>query len=70
MPKEVAPRIVVDPNVRFGRPVIQGTRVPVELILGKLTGGMTPEAVATEYDITVDDVHAALRYAPNCNEKH
>ncbi len=28
MAQEIAPRIVVDPNVRFGKPIIQGTRVP------------------------------------------
>lgn len=35
---EIAPRITVDPEVRFGKPVIQGTRVPVDLILSKLGG--------------------------------
>jgi uncharacterized protein (DUF433 family) len=34
---EIAPRIVVDPAVRFGRPVIRGTRVPVALVMCKLT---------------------------------
>ena len=37
--KEIAPRIAVDENIRFGRPVIQGTRVPVDLILAKLAAG-------------------------------
>ncbi len=60
---ELAPRIVVDDKVRFGRPVIQGTRVPVDLVLGKLAGGMTVEAVATEYELTREDVLAALSYA-------
>ena len=40
---EVAPRITVDEEIRFGRLVIQGTRVPVELVIGKLVGGMTQE---------------------------
>ena len=35
---EIAPRIVVDEKVRFGRPVIRGTRVPVDLILANLQG--------------------------------
>lgn len=39
--KEIAPRMVMDENIRFGRPVIQGTRVPVDLVVGKLAGGMT-----------------------------
>ena len=40
---EIAPRISVDERVRFGKPVIAGTRVPVDLVLGKLAGGMTYE---------------------------
>lgn len=59
----IAPRITVDEHVRFGKPVIEGTRVPVEVVLGKLAGGMTVEAVADEYGLTRDDVLAALAYA-------
>jgi uncharacterized protein (DUF433 family) len=59
----IAPRIPVDPKVRFGRPVIQGARVPVDLITGKLAGGMSIEEVACEYAITEEDVRLALRYA-------
>ena len=60
---EIAPRIVVDPAVRFGKPVIQGTRVPVGLVVAKLAGGMTTNEVAGEYEITLEDVRAALSYA-------
>ncbi len=60
---EIAPRITADENVRFGKPVIKGTRVPVDLILGKLAGGMTYEEIMTEYDLTRDDILAALDYA-------
>lgn len=60
---EIAPRIVVDEKIRFGRPVIQGTRVPVDMVVGKLAGGMTVEEVAEEYGVTRDDVLAALAYA-------
>jgi len=60
---QIAPRIVVDPTVRFGKPVIEGTRVPVELIVGKMAGGMSAADVAAEYGITVADVQAALAYA-------
>ncbi len=56
---EIAPRIVVDPNVRFGKPVITGTRVPAELVGAKLAGGMTPEEVAEEYELSPEDVRAA-----------
>jgi len=60
---EIAPRITVDEKVRFGKPVIKGTRVPVDLLLGKLAGGMTYEEVMVEYDLTREDILAALKYA-------
>ena len=60
---EIAPRITVDKDVRFGKPVIKGTRVPVDLILGKLAGGMSYEEVMAEYELTKEDILAAgLRY--------
>lgn len=61
--KEIAPRIVVDEKVAFGKPVIRGTRVPVSLIVGKLAGGMSAGEVAEEYEIEQEDVRAALSYA-------
>jgi len=60
---EIAPRIVVDPQLRFGKPVIQGTRVPVEVVLGKIAGGMSIEEVMLEYELAREDVLAALSYA-------
>ncbi len=35
MALEIAPNIVVDPEIRFGKPIIKGTRVPVELVEGR-----------------------------------
>lgn len=61
--QEIAPRITVDPDVRFGKPVIEGTRVPVDLVVGKIAGGMTIDEVAREYELTREDVQAALAYA-------
>jgi uncharacterized protein (DUF433 family) len=60
---EIAPRIVVDPDIRFGKPIIKGTRVTVELVLSKLSAGMMAEDIIQEYAITLDDVQAALAYA-------
>jgi uncharacterized protein (DUF433 family) len=60
---EIAPRITADEKVRFGKPVVKGTRVPVDLILGKLAGGMTYEDVMVEYDLAREDILAALNYA-------
>lgn len=60
---QLAPRIVANPKVRFGKPVIEGTRVSVDLVVGQLGAGMSPDEVAREYGITYEDVLAALRYA-------
>jgi uncharacterized protein (DUF433 family) len=60
---EIAPRIAVDEQVRFGRPVIKGTRVPVELLIAQLAGGMSVDEVAQEYGVEREDVLAALAYA-------
>lgn len=61
--QELFPGIVVDPAIRFGKPVIKGTRVPVDILVGKVAGGMSIDDVADEYGITSDDVRAALGYA-------
>jgi uncharacterized protein (DUF433 family) len=60
---QLAPRIIVDSEIRFGKPVIEGTRVPVELVVGELGGGMTVEEVMDEYMLAREDVLAALTYA-------
>jgi uncharacterized protein (DUF433 family) len=56
-------RIVIDPQIQHGKPVIQGTRVPVARIVGGLAGGMTKEEVMREYEVSEEDVLAALNYA-------
>ncbi|MBI4491712.1 MAG: DUF433 domain-containing protein [Chloroflexi bacterium] len=63
MAREIAPRVAVDPAIRSGKPVIRGTRVTVELVIAKLAGGMTADEVAAEYDLSAEDVRAALGYA-------
>lgn len=60
---EIAPRITVDEQVRFGKPVIKGTRVPVDLLIAQLAGGMSVDEVAREYGVEQEDVLAALAYA-------
>jgi uncharacterized protein (DUF433 family) len=56
-------RIVIDPEIQHGKPVIRGTRVPVTRIVGGLAGGMTVQEITREYEISEEDVRAALRYA-------
>jgi uncharacterized protein (DUF433 family) len=61
--KEFFPHITIDPNTQFGKPIITGTRVPVEIIIGHIAAGETIQAVAAEYGISEQDVQAALKYA-------
>ncbi len=56
-------RIEINPKIRKGKPIIKGTRVPVEVVLGALAGGMTYEEIQKEYDITKEDILAAIKYA-------
>ena len=56
-------RIVLDPSIHHGKPVIRGTRVPVATIIGSLAGGMSLQDVSHEYDVQVADIEAALSYA-------
>jgi uncharacterized protein (DUF433 family) len=55
---EITPRITVDAGTRFGKPVIAGTRVPVQLVVAKLGGEMSTQDVAAEYEIAIADVLA------------
>jgi uncharacterized protein (DUF433 family) len=61
--KEIAPRITIDPEIQGGKPVIKGTRIPVDLVLGKIAGGMTIEELIREYGLKREDIFAALKYA-------
>lgn len=57
-------RIEMNPAVMMGKPVIRGTRIPVELILRKLGEGATEEDLLDAYPrLTRADIHAAIRYA-------
>ena len=56
-------RIVCDPRVMAGKPVIRGTRITVDMILELLASGMKPEEIAEDYRISLDDIRAALLYA-------
>ncbi|MGC8855431.1 MAG: DUF433 domain-containing protein [Anaerolineae bacterium] len=60
---ELAAGVTADPAVRFGRAVIRGTRVPVDVVVARVAAGMTIQEVAEEYGITEEDVYNALRYA-------
>ena len=55
-------RIILNPAIAWGRPIVRGTRLPVTMVVGCLAGGMTFEEIQREYDITADDIRAALKY--------
>lgn len=57
-------RIEINPAIMDGKPVIRGTRVPVEFVLRELGAGMTPEAIMAEHPrLTPDDIRAAQAFA-------
>ena len=57
-------RIIADTKIMFGKPVIRGTRIPVELILEKLANGETTEQLLPAYPrITAEDISACLFFA-------
>ena len=57
-------RIEIDPDIMDGKPVIRGTRIPVELVLRKLGAGMSPETILADHPrLTLDDILAAQAFA-------
>jgi len=57
-------RIVVNPKVMTGKPVIKGTRIPVEQILKLLAQGLSSDDILKDYPhLKKDDIMAALLYA-------
>jgi uncharacterized protein (DUF433 family) len=57
-------RIEINPAVMMGKPVIRGTRVPVELIVRKLSEGATEADILDAHPrLVTDDIRAALAYA-------
>jgi uncharacterized protein (DUF433 family) len=60
----VTDRIEINADVMQGKPVIRGTRIPVELLLRKLAEGAAIEDLLDAYPrLVADDIRAALAYA-------
>ena len=56
-------RISIDPNICFGKPCIQGTRIWVSLILDFLANGMNIAEIIKEYpELTEEDIRACIAY--------
>jgi len=61
---QLSERVEINPKVMLGKPVIRGTRIPVELILRKLSEGAKEEDLLDAYpNLTQEDIRAALAYA-------
>jgi uncharacterized protein (DUF433 family) len=68
--EDIADRIVIDPDVMVGKPVIKGTRIPVYLIVEFVANGMTEKEILKEYpQLRKEDIKAALLYASKCLER-
>lgn len=64
MAQDIAERITIDPAVMVGKPVIKGTRMPVELVLAKLAADPYLDGFFLDYlELTIEDVKAVLAYA-------
>ena len=62
--KDTHPRISIDPEIMLGKPCIKGTRIPIYLILRKLSAGMDEAEIREAYPRLHDgDIQAALAYA-------
>ncbi|MGD6853167.1 MAG: DUF433 domain-containing protein [Candidatus Bathyarchaeia archaeon] len=68
--EDLIDRIVVDPEIMVGKPVIRGTRIPIYLILEFLANGLTEAEVLEQYpSLKKEDIRAALFYASKCLDR-
>jgi len=64
MSEALLQRIVVDPKIMVGKPVIRGTRIPVEMLLRMVAQGIPEAEILGEYPrLQPEDIRAALMYA-------
>jgi uncharacterized protein (DUF433 family) len=57
-------RIEMNPKIMGGKPVIRGTRIPVDMILGELGARMSPQEIVDEHPtLMIDDIYAAQAFA-------
>ena len=60
---EIFPGISMDPQIRFGKPCIAGTRIDVAMVLAQLAASATTEELWSDYQLSRDQITAPLRYA-------
>lgn len=63
-------RIIMDPEILAGKPVVRGTRIPVELVLNYLANNPNFDELFADYPrLTVDDLKACLAFAGSAVER-
>ena len=62
--RRISAGIVQDPGINSGRPIIEGTRVFVDRIIGHLESGMSMAEICQEYDLTPQQVKAVKQLSP------
>lgn len=69
MEEESYRRIVVDPEVMVGKPIIKGTRIPVDAIIRAIAQGVSIQELLEDYpNLTREDIKASLEYAAELTE--
>ncbi len=59
----LATGIISDPQINGGKPTVEGTRVPVKIVLVDIAHGMSIPEISEEYDLTEQQIKNALTYA-------
>ena len=64
-------KIVIDEKTRHGKPIVKGTRITVDEVLGMLEAGMSYEEIGKEYGLSKEDIRAVISYAASlvCGEE-
>lgn len=67
---EYRERIIVDPEIRFGKPTVRGTRITVGDVLGYLAAGMSEDEILAEFpQLAREDIRACLAFAAERERK-
>ncbi len=70
MKKNLLKKIIVDPEICHGKPVIKGTRITVSTILDNLAEGLPFDEIIKNYpSLTIDDIKAAIIYASKLSDE-
>ena len=65
---EIFPGIDQNPDIRFGKPCLKGTRIDVATILGALAAGDSEDVIRQGYNVTLAQIKDALNYAAHISE--